>query len=121
MKFNEDLVVVVKRFIDTLSTSPQARADLLADPTGAIKKLLSQQGVPIPEPADEFHAHVIGAGDALPEEPDRATRERYIYVFHANGLFEFKVVPGSPTGDDGFMRSPKSACQCCNCCVLQVA
>jgi hypothetical protein len=116
--FNEKLAETVKQFSATLSTSRDHIAEFEKHPTETIKTLLQEKGVTVSRP-DLFHAHAIKIGDQLPSEPERATIDRYIYIFRASGLFEFKVVPGSKDGNDGVM-SRAEACCCCNCCVLEV-
>lgn len=120
MNFNHELAEAMQRYASKIRSSPELKSAFLADPTGELVKSLTRDNVEIPDPKDEFHAHAIGKGDSLPEEPDRATRDRYIYVYRDTGLFEFKFVPGSSTGSDDFMRTPKGACHCCNCCVIVV-
>lgn len=120
MMFNKDLAEAMQRYALRMRSSPALVQAFKSDPTGEVIKALQAESVAIPEPADEFHAHAIQSGDELPEEPERATRDRYIYIFRESGLFEFKSVPGSSTGSDDFMRTPKGACQCCNCCVIVV-
>jgi hypothetical protein len=100
-----------------LNESSDARKAFTADPTGVATAFLQEHGM---EPPEMFHAHAIAAGETLPAEPDRATRERYVYIFRKSGLFEFKQVPGSPDGDDSIMANPRANCQCCNCCVMEV-
>ena len=117
--FNNDLADAVTRFSDGLRKSPEKRTSFEDSPTETLKTFLRNQGVGIPDP-DLFHAHAIKVGDQLPSEPDRATRDRFIYIFRSSGLFEFKVVPGSPTGDDNIMKNPTRACCCCNCCVVEL-
>ncbi|MNE24456.1 hypothetical protein D3C80_1177460 [compost metagenome] len=99
--------------------SPETIKALEKNPTNVIKNILLEKGVAIQNP-ELFHAHVIKVGEALPEEPLRATVDRYIYVFRPSGLFEFKIVPGTPDGDDSIMNGTQGACCCCNCCVLVV-
>lgn len=115
--FNNDLASAVKAYSDSVRQSPEGIKVLESNPTATIKDVLQKAGVKVKDP-DLFHAHVIKVGDALPDEPLRATVDRYIYIFRPSGLFEFKVVPGSPDGDDSIMSKPQGACQCCNCCVI---
>jgi len=117
--FNDDLATAVMSYCDSMRKSPEMIKALQDNPTAVIKNVLQKKNVQVEHP-ELFHAHVINDGESLPHEPLRATIDRYIYVFRPSGLFEFKVVPGSPDGDDSIMRTPGGACSCCNCCVLVI-
>lgn len=117
--FNNDLASAVKAYSDSIRQSPEKIKALQSNPTATVNDVLQKAGVTVSDPK-LFHAHVIKAGDVLPDEPLRATVDRYIYIFRPSGVFEFKVIPGSPDGDDSFMSKPNGACQCCNCCVIVI-
>jgi hypothetical protein len=119
LKFNEELADALKSFYADISSDGTKSKTFSARPTETVTKYLNNKGVTIPDPAT-FHAHAIRVGGPLPVEPRRATIERYIYVFRKSGLFEFKIVPADPTGNDEFMLNPSGACECCNCCVCEV-
>jgi hypothetical protein len=117
--YNPELVTVMKTFSAILKGSKEVQALFSKDPTGYTRRLIVESGIDVPQ---EFHSHAIKVGAELPAEPKRATIDRYVYVFRSSGLFEFKIVPGSPTGDDSIMQAPpgSGACCCCNCCVFEV-
>lgn len=116
-KFDSDLANALQEYNHSIKDSPREQQAFKTNPTSSTEEFLKSVGIEIPE---LFHAHAIEPGDALPSEPERATRDRYIYIFRESGLFEFKIVPGSPTGDDSIMTSPNRACCCCNCCVMEL-
>ncbi len=113
--FNKSLAEGLERFNTEIRNKSIPGFD--RDPTAAAKSFLKDHHVEVPDP-ETFHVHVIKANEPLPQEPARATIDRYIYVYRESGLFEFKLVPGSPDGDDDMMKNPTGACACCNCCVL---
>ena len=115
--FDNKLADTLQEYSRSMNDSEREKQSFKKDPTLSVKNFLESKGIEIPE---LFHAHFIQPGGELPSEPERATRERYIYIFRESGLFEFKIVPGSPTGDDSIMTSPQGACHCCNCCVIEV-
>jgi hypothetical protein len=115
--FDSNLANVLQKFSASIRSSPQEASDFKKNPTSRAKAFLESAKLNIPY---EFHAHAIGVGEALPAEPKNATRDRYIYVFRKSGMFEFKIVPGSPSGDDAIMTGRDGACCCCNCCVVEV-
>jgi len=116
--FDKGLADGLKSYYAQMRSAAAMASAFKADPTTEVKKYLESRGVKIPRP-ELFHAHAIGPGNPLPHEPERATIDRYIYIFRQNGLFEFKTVPGSPEGDDGVM-SRAGACCCCNCGCFEV-
>jgi hypothetical protein len=117
--FDERLADELKAFNQQVRSNKGTVQEFSDSPTKTVKAFLTQRGFEVPDP-ETFHAHVIKAGDSLPDEPLRATVERSIYVFRKSGLFEYKSVPGSPGADDDFMYNPTGACACCNCCVLEI-
>ena len=117
--FNSNLAAGLQALHAQVIADRSALASFLADPTGVAKAFLAQKAIEIPDP-ETFHVHALKPGEDLPKEPQRATIDRYIYVFRESGLFEFKVVPGSPEGKDDFMYKPTGACACCNCGCLYV-
>lgn len=117
--FNNELASALAEFNDSLRGSADKKEAFVQNPTQSVKGFLVKKNIQVEDP-QLFHAHAIKISEALPSEPQRATRDRYIYIFRASGLFEFKVVPGSPTGDDSFMVNPTGACACCNCCVIEI-
>jgi len=116
--FNQKLAEAVREFSETLKTDRKKASDFKQHPTETIKEILTEKKITVPRP-ELFHAHAINVGEALPAEPEKATIDRYIYVFRESGLFEFKVVPGSPDGNDDVMERPMACC-CCACCVLEL-
>lgn len=118
--FNQELATGLSRFNTHLRADKGAGDQLRKDPTSTVKQYLTGIGVEIPDP-ETFHVHIIGPGNPLPDEPERATIERYVYVFRADGMFEFRVVPGDPNGNDDIMVHPTGACCCCNCCAIELA
>jgi hypothetical protein len=119
LAFNEPLAIGLQDLHRQLGVDRPLRDAFRGDPTGTARKFLRERGVQIEDP-DTFHVHALRVGQSLPQEPQRATVDRYIYIFRETGLFEFKVVPGSPDGDDAFMSHPTGACACCNCGCLVV-
>ena len=115
--FDKELADALADFNESVRSSSDSKEKFKEDPTVSARSVLAARGIKV---ADCFHAHAIAIGESLPAEPDRATKDRFIYVFKDSGLFEFKIVPGSSTGDDSIMYDPKGACHCCNCCVLEV-
>ena len=119
--FNADLANGLKDFYASISSDTQAADAFKKNPTGAATAYLQKQGVTIPDPAT-FHCHVLSVGQTLPDEPLRATCERYIYCFRKDGTIEYKVVPAKAGSDDTFMSNPgpHGACACCNCGCFEV-
>jgi len=115
MGFNDELANALRIFADTVRNSNQRTSQFSNEPTKVATKFLEDEGLEIPF---GFHAHAVSSLSDLPEEPELATRERYIYVYGKDGEFQFKRLPGSPSGSDDMFVSPKGACQCCNCCVV---
>lgn len=115
--FDGRLASALGEYNHRLKNSSDERRSFEANATNSTKEFLRSKGIEIPE---LFHAHAIKLGDSLPSEPERATRDRYIYVYRQSGLFEFKIVPGSPDGNDSIMTKPTGACCCCNCCVMEI-
>lgn len=118
-EFDVKLADELKAFNREVRSNKGTADTFRQNPTGTLKAYLENRRFEIPDP-ETFHAHAINVGDTLPQEPQRATVERSIYVFRESGLFEYKSVPGSPDGNDDFMYNPTGACACCNCCVLEL-
>jgi hypothetical protein len=119
LAFNRELAEAMGEFRISIIGNSIALDEFKRDPTGVLKAFLTDGRVPIPTP-DMFHAHAIKIGEQLPQEPEHATCDRYIYVFRESGLFEFKVVPGGADGNDDLMINPQRACACCNCGCFEV-
>lgn len=116
-EYDGDLAAALAQFSKVVREAETRRQEFRTDPTKSATEFLLSSDLTVPE---MFHAHAIRIGDSLPSEPKRATIDRYIYIYRASGLFEFKIVPGSPSGDDSIMITPTGACCCCNCCVIEL-
>jgi hypothetical protein len=120
MTFNSDLAEGMRKFNELINAAPDQMERFKASPTETLKQFLSDRRVEIPDP-QTFHAHAINSSEPLPQEPERATIDRFIYVYRKSGVFEYKVVPGSKDGNDDIMINPTGACCCCNCGCFEVA
>ncbi len=117
MNFDENLAKALQEFSIQVKKSESEKSDFIENPTNKVVSFLKNKGIEIP---DMFHSHAIHEGNPLPKEPDYATRERYIYIFRKSGIFEFKVVPGKPDGDDSIMVEGLRSCNCCICNAVEV-
>jgi hypothetical protein len=115
--FDRSLAFVLQECYKEIKSSDSKVAEFKKSPTSILTQYLKSKGIDLPQ---GFHGHAIKAGDPLPEEPKRATVDRFVYIFRESGLFEFKMVPGARDGNDEIMNGSFGACSCCNCCLMEV-
>ena len=89
--------------------------------TAFVKIQLAASEFTLPE---NFHVHIVGEGQGLPDERPHGLTDREIYFLKLDGSFEYHFLTGKPDGQNmaALSENPKICCNCgIVCCVFEMS